>query len=559
MHESGDAGDPLAFFTAVLEHLPAMVFVKDARDLRFVHFNRAGEELLGLPRTQMLGKTDYDFFPREQADFFVSKDREVLRRGTVEDIPEEPISTPRGTRWLHTRKIPVKDAAGETRYLLGVSVDITERREAGEKLRQSHETLERSVVERTEALRAEVEGRRRTEEALALTERQLRQAQKMEAIGRLAGGVAHDFNNLLTVILGYASLMLKKLPAGSELRIGSEEIRRAGARAQEMTRQLLAFSRQQVLQPRTFDLRESVRGTERIIRQLLGEDIEVIVDMGPHPLWVLADPAQIEQVLMNLVVNARDAMPEGGRLEIRGRAGDLDAFQRPAPPGAAGGTHAVLSVRDTGVGMDAGVKARIFEPFFSTKPRDKGTGLGLSTAFGIVRQSGGVLVFDSDPGKGATFEVALPRTAPPSAAPEPAAPKRRSLRGTETVLLVEDEDGVRLLLARTLEDLGYAVLTASRPSQALALAESHAGPLHLLITDVVMPEMTGRQLAEKILARRPETRLVFMSGYAEDAVVRDDIVRRGLPFLHKPITETDLGTLVREVLEAKVASGGPAK
>jgi len=280
------------FLGTIVEHLPAMVFVKDARDLRFIHFNRAGEELLGITRDRMIGKTDHDFFPAEQADFFVAKDREVLRRGTMEEIPEEPIETPRGTRWLQTRKIPICDDSGTALYLLGISIDITDRRAEAE------------------------DERRAAANALARMEDQLRQSQKMEAIGRLAGGIAHDFNNILTVVLGYADLTLKRLPAGDPLRPGIEEIRRAGARASDLTRQLLAFSRQQILRPRVFDVRDAIRGMDGILRRVLGEDITISSRIAGEPLWVRADQTQIEQVLMNLVVNARDAMPDGGQLTI---------------------------------------------------------------------------------------------------------------------------------------------------------------------------------------------------------------------------------------------------
>ncbi|NUN49732.1 MAG: PAS domain-containing protein [Candidatus Brocadiae bacterium] len=508
------------FLGAIVEHLPAMVFVKDARDLRFIHFNRAGEELLGITRDRMIGKTDHDFFPAEQADFFVAKDREVLRRGTLEDIPEEPIETPRGTRWLHTRKIPILDDAGNPLYLLGISIDITERREAAE------------------------EERREAAGALARVEDQLRHSQRMEAIGRLAGGIAHDFNNLMTVVLGYADLSLKKIPPGDPLRPGIEEIRRAGARASDLTRQLLAFSRQQVLQPVVFDMREAIRGMEGIFRRVLGEDIAISTRIAGEPLWVRADQAQIEQVLMNLVVNARDAMPDGGTLTVEAGLSVPSTAPGQSP-------HVRLVVRDSGIGMDAVTRALAFEPFFSTKAKDKGTGLGLSTAFGIIRQSGGRISVESAPGQGAAFEIILPLAVPDDPAGRRSESVPGEFRGTETILLVEDEDSVRLLMRRFLERFGYRVLTASRPSEALALAGSERAGLHLLVTDVVMPGMNGLDLADRLHATLPALRVIYMSGYTDDRIVRRRVIEAGLPFLQKPVSEEALAALVRRVLDAR--------
>ena len=523
------------FLDSIIEHLPAMIFVKDARDLRFERFNRAGEELLGLSREALIGKTDYDFFPKEQADFFVAKDREVLRRKTLEDIPEEPIATPRGTRWLHTRKIPILGPDGEPTHLLGVSIDITDRKEAEAALRASHADLERKVVERTTELRR--------------TEEQLRQSQKMEAIGRLAGGIAHDFNNLLTVILGYSSLVLKKLPKEDALRGSVEEVHRAGGRAAELTHQLLAFSRQQVLQFRVIELGEVVRGIERILKRILGEDVEIRIRHGAVAARVKADPVQLEQVLMNLVVNARDAMPRGGRLAIETAVAEL----REPEAGALGvrpGPYVALSVADTGIGMDKAVLGRIFEPFFTTKEKGKGTGLGLSTAFGIVRQTGGAIAVSSEPGRGSTFTVYLPLTQEAEAkAPQPQAGAVEA-RGTETILLVEDEEQVRGMTARILEERGYRVISTRRASEAMAQAAAEKGTIHLLLTDVIMPETGGRLLAEEMISMRPDLRVLFMSGYTDDAMVRYGVLESGLAFLQKPFTPEDLARRVRETLDA---------
>ncbi|MBI2923553.1 MAG: PAS domain-containing protein [Planctomycetes bacterium] len=529
------------FLDSIIEYLPAMIFVKDARDLRFERFNRAGEELLGLSREQLIGRTDYDFFPKEQADFFVAKDREVLRRKTLEDIPEEPIATPRGTRWLHTRKIPILGQDGEPTHLLGVSIDITERKEAEALLRASHADLERKVIERTVELRR--------------TEEQLRHSQKMEAIGRLAGGIAHDFNNLLTVILGYSSLLLKRLPKEDALRGSVEEVHRAGGRAAELTHQLLAFSRQQVLTFRVIDPGDVVRGIERILKRILGEDIEIRIRHGASAARVKADAVQLEQVLMNLVVNARDAMPRGGRLTIETAVRQVGQPEAGTRLGIRPGTYATLAVSDTGVGMDKAVLGRIFEPFFTTKEKGKGTGLGLSTAFGIVRQSDGAIAVASEPGKGSTFTIYLPVTEEAEEKAPASLAVAGEARGTETILLVEDEDQVRAMTGNILAERGYRVISTARASAAMAEAQSFEGPIHLLLTDVIMPETGGRLLAQELLSIRPDMRVLFMSGYTDDAMVRYGVLESGLAFLQKPFTPEDLARRVRETLDTPAGEG----
>ncbi|HEX2679220.1 MAG TPA: PAS domain-containing protein, partial [Polyangiales bacterium] len=417
------------FLDSIIEHIPAMIFIKDAKHLRFERFNRAGEELLGLTRDKLIGKTDYDFFPKEQADFFVNKDRAVLREKRLEDVVEEPIQTPHGTRWLHTKKIPLLDDAGEPEHLLGISLDITERKRAEEVLRTSHEDLERRITERTAALRKEIDERKRAEQRLARTEDQLRQTQKMEAIGRLAGGIAHDFNNLLSVVLTYSRLLARHFPEGGEARKGLEEIQRAAQRAADLTRQLLAYSRQQVLQSTTFDPNEVITNMRDMLTRLVGEDINLTLDVDANLHKVKSDPNQLEQCIMNLVVNARDAMPTGGVLTIETRNVELDAHYVSEHDDAKVGPHVMIRVSDTGVGMDREIMARIFDPFFTTKEKGKGTGLGLSTVYGIVKQSGGSIWVYSEPGGGSTFKVYLPRTddAPTVASP---APQATSLRGT---------------------------------------------------------------------------------------------------------------------------------
>src|SRR6266568_2328054 len=385
-------------------------------------------------------------------------------------------------------------------------------------------------------------------------EDQLRQARKMEAVGRLAGGVAHDFNNLLTAILGSVELLLRELEPASPLRQDAAEIKKAGERAAALTRQLLAYSRRQVLNPEVLDLNRVVADMDRMLRRLIGEDVDLVTRPAPDLGAVRADRGQIEQVLVNLVLNARDAMPQGGKLTIETANVELDPGYVETHEGARAGAYALLAVSDTGSGMDAETTAHLFEPFFTTKEVGKGTGLGLATVYGIVKQSEGYITAYSEPGHGTTFKIYLPRAAAPGAAspppPAPPAPQcKATARGSETILVVEDEEAVRSLSRRALEASGYTVLAAADGPDAVRLLERYGGPIHLVLTDVIMPGMNGRELAQRLVQRRPGLRVLYMSGYPGDAIVHRGALEPGTAFLQKPFMPEDLARKVREVLD----------
>ncbi len=382
-------------------------------------------------------------------------------------------------------------------------------------------------------------------------EAQLQQAQKLEAIGSLAAGVAHDFNNLLSVILSYSELLAAELKESDPMRADLREIQTAGLLAVTLTRRLLAFGRQQVLQPKVVDLCAIIIGLETMLGRLAGEDVEIVTDLAEECGKVSVDPGQIEQVVMNLVVNARDAMPDGGKLSIVAAEVLLDEEFAAARLGATAGPHVLLSVNDTGIGMDEATRARMFEPFFTTKEPGKGTGLGLATVFGIVKQSGGIIEVLSEPKRGTTVNIYLPMvdkaalvrsSAPP--------PNSGALHGSETILLVEDDEQVRVLARTILRRYGYNVLDAQSGGDALLLCEQYSSSIQLLLTDVVMRRMSGRELAERLVKVRPEMRVLYMSGYTDDAVVRRGIFYSNVAFIQKPITPERLVRKVRETLDA---------
>ncbi len=391
--------------------------------------------------------------------------------------------------------------------------------------------------------------RKRAEEALRRSEEQLRQAQKMEAVGRLAGGVAHDFNNILSVILSYGEIVFDTMPATDPARADIEEIVKAGRRAADLTRQLLMFSRQEVAEPRVIDVNELLAKMDRMLRRILGEDVDLASSPARSLGRISADPSHIEQVVMNLVVNARDAMPTGGKITIETADVDLDEDYARTHLGIAPGRYVMLAVSDTGIGMDRATQVRIFEPFFTTKDKSKGTGLGLSTVFGIVQQCHGSIWVYSEVGVGSTFKVYLPRVdamlATDIAEHTPAA-----LTGTETILLAEDDPQIRTVACLILRQLGYRVIDAANADEAVRASAELTDEIHLLVTDVVMPQMSGPELAKRLLRDRPRMRVLCMSGYTDDALVRHGAVDSGMAYLQKPITPDRLARKVRAVLDA---------
>ena len=400
----------------------------------------------------------------------------------------------------------------------------------------------------------DITSRKRAEAKLLECQEQFRHAQKMETVSRLAGGVAHDFNNLLTVICGYCEILLNATSPGEHYREMLQEVKKAGDRAGTLTRQLLAFSRKQVLDPEVLDLNAIVSDSEKMLKRLIGEDVDLVAILDPAIGQIKADPGQVEQVLMNLVVNARDAMPKGGKITIETGSAVLDHTfldQTCCHPDEEfnPGRYIMMAVSDTGCGMDEQLKAQMFEPFFTTKEPGKGTGLGLAMVHGFLKQSGGHVFVKSEPGMGSTFKIYFPVTDDVPSLGKPHTVIENLPRGNETILLVEDEDAVRALIRRVVQDRGFAVLEASSGDEAICLATKYDRPIHLLLSDVVMPGMGGRVVAERILALKPEMKVLYLSGYTTDAVVRHGVFQSEVAFLQKPFTPSTLAQKVREVLD----------
>ena len=498
----------------IIDANPNLIFVKDW-DGRFVLANQALAEIYGTTVKGVLGKTDADFNPNaEEVAHFLRDDRDVMSSGNPKFISEEPVTNPetKQTRWFQTIKMPIRLPGEYAVTMLGVATEITERKELGEQLLQS---------------------------------------QKMEAVGQLAGGVAHDFNNILTAIVGYADLLAAEFKGDSRQLEDLEEIRKAARRAAALTRQLLSFSRKQVLEPKIIDVNNVVMNLDKMLRSLISENIELKTMLADDIDAARVDPNQLEQVIMNLAINARDAMPEGGTLTVETANATLDDDYASRHVSVIPGDYVMIAVTDTGSGMSEEIKARIFEPFFTTKPAGRGTGLGLSTVYGIVKQSGGNIWLYSEPGKGTTFKIYLPAI---EALPEDigkAAPAEVARPGKGTVLLVEDDEQLRRLTHRALAAQGYEVLEADRGRAALDRARRHQGTIELLLTDIVMPDTNGRKLADTLRAARPGLKVLYMSGYPDRAIVNNGMLEPGDAYIAKPFTTEAITRKVRELLEGK--------
>jgi two-component system, cell cycle sensor histidine kinase and response regulator CckA len=496
----------------IIETEPECVKLID-RDGKLQEMNRAGLEMIEADSfEQVVGCAVSELIAPPHRTAFEALTQKALAGGSGH-LEFELIGLKGSRRWMETHAVPLRAPSGEVQAALSVTRDVTQRRQL---------------------------------------EEQLAQAQRLEAVGRLAGGIAHDFNNLLTGILGYSDLLRARLPEDDPRRADADEVKKAADRAASLTRQLLAFSRRQVLQLRVVDLNKIVDDMDRMLRRLIGEDVELVTACAPDLGRVQADPGQIEQVIANLVVNARDAMPEGGRLVIETENVDVDEEAAAGHPAELQpGPHVVLSVTDTGIGMDPETQAHVFEPFFTTKDVGKGTGLGLATVYGIVKQSGAAIWVYSEPGQGTSFRIFFPRVDAEvelSAEPPVSTP---SEKGTETVLVVEDEQLVRGLIAEELSRRGYCVLTALNGLDALALAEEYENGIDVVVTDVIMPEMGGLELTQRLTALRPGVRVVYMSGYSERAV-SDDV--GPWPLLQKPFSTGSLAGKIREVLDVAPAA-----
>jgi len=426
---------------------------------------------------------------------------------------------------------------------MGIGLDLAGRRKNGTEFPVE---ISLSYVETAEGMFAiafinDISDRKRLED-------QLLQAQKMEAVGRLAGGVAHDFNNMLTVIAGYNRMILDELSPLDPLRGCAEEVLKAADRAGALTKQLLAFSRRQVMQPCVMSVNATVTHTEKMLRRVIGEDVELILRLPDDVGNIKADPSHIEQAIVNLAVNARDAMPDGGRITVETANVSLDDTYARTHAGVRPGDFVMVAVSDTGHGMDAETRRRIFEPFFTTKEKGKGTGLGLATVYGSVKQLGGDIWVYSEPGQGTTFKLYFPRVAESATPPAAASADADPAPSTETILVVEDEEAVRDLTLRILKKLGHTVLAAANGTEALEISRSYAGPIALLLTDVVMPAMSGRQVAEELLKLRPELKVLYLSGYTDNTVVHHGVLEDGVEFLPKPFSRESLARKIRDVL-----------
>jgi PAS domain S-box-containing protein len=494
-------------FEKVFQASPVGITISTLAEGRYLDVNAAFLRMIGRTREEVIGRTSFEIsFWRDPADRTRVMERLARGGGAAQEL-----------------ELTVQGKDGAIRHVL-----------------VALEQVDFSGTPCVVALVHDISG-------LKQLEQQLNQAQKMEAVGRLAGGVAHDFNNMLTVITSYGDLLLGDLPAGDSRRADIEEILKAARGAATLTRQLLAFSRQEVIQPRPISVNAIVAGTEKMLQRVIGEDIALESELAAEPATVLCDPGQLEQIVMNLVVNARDAMPQGGRVRIVTTNATLDEPMLRDLPLSRPGRYVVLTVTDTGIGMDAATQEHIFEPFFTTKEQGKGTGLGLATVYAVAKQAGGFVGVESAPGEGASFTVFLPAIDAPATRLE-AESTGVLPRGTETVLLVEDATAVRSVIRQVLERLGYTVLDAADGQLALEVAARHHGPIDLVITDIVMPALGGREMAERLRHVRPSIRILYTSGYTDDAIVRSGVLDAQFAFMQKPFTPEILAAKVREAL-----------
>jgi len=524
----GDSSEPLSLsqseerYRDYFENAKDAIYVHDLTG-RYIMVNKAGEELLGYSREEILQMRISDVVPRNCLDDIHARLKEKLADHSltiyeVEAIRKDGSRVPIevSSRLIYENGVPVA--------VQGSARDITERK--------------------------------RSEEALRASQLQLQQSQKLEAIGQLAGGVAHDFNNMLTAIIGYTDLSLRRVGLENPIRRNLEETKKAAERAASLVRQLLAFSRKQILEPKVLDLNDVVKDMHKMLTRLIGENIKLATRLETDLGSVKADPCQVEQIIVNLVVNARDAMPRGGRVTIETANVALDdQFALKKHVSVKPGEYVMLAVSDTGSGMEQETQARIFEPFFTTKEVGKGTGLGLSTVYGIVKQSGGNIWVYSEQGLGTVFKVYLPRIDDATASTiARQSQETNAPRGTETILLVEDEDVVRGLTRKILMQAGYNVLDAKGGDEAIRLCHAHAGPIDLLLTDVVMPEVSGKEVADRLLELRPSIRVLYMSGYTDEAIVQHGVLDANVKFIQKPFTWVGLTRKVREVLNRNLGT-----
>jgi len=484
---------------------------------RITRVNRKELEMLGYTAGEMLGKPLWNFFVEEDTTRHVTMAK-LAGDVSFHDTFERTFRRKDGT----TLPVLVEDRLlrDKNGQIIGI----------------------RSTVE-------DITERRQTQEALRKSEEQLRQWQRVEAIGRLAGGVAHDFNNLLMTIKGCSELLLNAFDRRDPRREEVEEILKAGERATSLTRQLLAFGRRQVLQPQVLDLNSLVINMDKMLRRLIGEDIQLVTVLDQELWSVKVDPGMIEQVIMNLAVNSRDAMPNGGKLTIETANIIHDENYASRHISMKPGYYVMVAVSDNGCGMDKETQSHLFEPFFTTKEKGKGTGLGLSTVYGIIKQSGGNIWVYSEPDQGTTFKIYLPRVEKTAAVYKPKASSPPAPGGTETILLVEDEEAVRTMVSKILRNKGYTVLEAAHSEEAFEISERHEGPIHLMVTDVIMPQMSGPELAERLAPRLPEMKVLYMSGYPDNTIVQHGVLEPGTAFLQKPFTLNALESKVREVLD----------